>query len=316
MLSNRENQIAPEALARTLRAAAEPLRLRLLGLCVGRPASVSELAWALGESEPNVSRHLKQLASAGLLVRARHGQRVEYAVPAPAPGGLPGASLGPLLLQWLDPADPALREAEARLRAAAARPAPGPRLDDALVAVLGDDLRGDARRRRALARCPWFDLLALLAGEAEELLPFARSAPERAALRRWALAGGWAVRPANATELDAGRRLAPRFDLFFEMVSPPSGDSREPRDAQARLAASVAFARRMLVPSGVAWLAVDYDSLESAAPGESPPAKLRAALAAAGFACQRLFPVEAGGRHLLVARAPSLAAPQSLSRTA
>ncbi len=314
MLSNSENKIAPEAFARTLRAGAEPLRLRLLALCAGRSAAVSELAWATGESEPNVSRHLKQLAAAGLLVRTRHGQRVEYALPDP--GRSPAASLGSLLLQWLDPADPALREAGARLRAAAARPAPGPRLDDALLAVLGDDLRGDARRRRVLARCPWFDLLAMLAGEAEELLPFARSAAERAALRRWALSGGWSVRPARATELDAGRRLAPRFDLFFEMVSPAVGDSRATGDVQESLAASAAFARRMLVPAGVAWLAVDYDALESEATGGSPPARLRAVLDAAGFACQRLFPVEAGGRHLLVARAPSLASPHSLSRTA
>jgi DNA-binding transcriptional ArsR family regulator len=313
MLSNTENTLTPEALARVLRAAAEPLRLRLLGLCAGPSASVSELARATGESEPNVSRHLKQLAAAGLLVRTRHGQRVEYTVAAP--GALPGA-LGPMLLRWLDPADPALREANARLRAAAARPAPGPRLDDALVAVLGEDLRGDARRRRVLARCPWVELLAVLAGEAEELLPFARSASERVALRRWALSGGWAVRPANAAELDAGRRLAPRFDLFFEMVAPAVGDLRTPRDVQESLAASVAFARRMLVPSGVAWLAVDYDALESAAAGTSPPARLREVLGAAGFACQRLFPVEAGGRHLLVARAPCIAAPQSLSRTA
>lgn len=314
MLSNAEISTSPESLARVLRAAADPLRLRLLGLCAGRSASVSELAWATGESEPNVSRHLKQLASAGLLLRSRQGQRVEYIVPPS--GGPPGASLGPLLLKWLDPADPVLCSAGTRLRAAAARPAPGPRLDDALVAVLGNDLRGDARRRRVLARCPWVDLLALLAGEAEELLPFARAASERAALRRWALAGGWPVRPANAADLDAGRRIAPRFDLFFEMVSPEAGASRASGPAQDPLAASVAFARRMLVPAGVAWLAVDYDALESAAVGESPPARLRAVLGAAGFACQRLFPVEAGGRHILVARAPSVASPQTLSRTA
>lgn len=288
-----------------LRAAADPLRLRLVALCAERPTAVSELAGALGESEPNVSRHLKQLAVAGLLVRTRQGQRVEYAVAAP--DGRPGAALGSLLLQWVDPADAALREARARLRAAAARPRPGPRLDDALVAALGDDLRRDASRRRVLVRCPVTDVLDLLAGESSELLPFARSARERAALRRWALAAGLPVRPATAAELEAGRRLAPRFDLFFEMLAPSTGDS---------LTASVAFARRMLLPSGIAWLAVDYDALESAAGGPSPPARLRAALGAAGFACQGLFPVEAGGRHLLVARAPSVASPQSLSRTA
>jgi DNA-binding transcriptional ArsR family regulator len=304
VLSNSEKQ-TPEALARVLRAAADPLRLRLVALCAARAAAVSELAGALGESEPNVSRHLKQLAASGLLVRARHGQRVEYAVAAPV--GPAAAALGSLLLQWIDPADAVLREARARLRAAAGRPASGPRLDDALVAVLGHDLRRDASRRRVLVRCPWTDLLDLLASESLELLPFARTAPERAGLRRWALAAGLPVRPATAAELEAGRRLAPRFDVYFEMISPGTGDA---------LAVSVAFARRMLLPSGVAWFAVDYDALESAAGSPSPPARLRAALGAAGFACQGLFPVEAGGRHLLVARALGAASPQSLSRTA
>lgn len=312
MLSNSAKQWSPEALSRLLRAAGEPLRLRLIALCAARAASVSELAGALGESEPNVSRHLKQLAAAGLLVRTRLGQRVEYAGAAPGAG----AALGPLLLQWLDPADPALREAQARLRAEAARPAAGRRIDDVLLATLGEELRRDAVRRRVLARCPWTELLDLLAGEAAELLPFARTAPERAALRRWALAGGLAVRPATAAELEGGRLPLPAFDLYFEMVSPVAGGTAPEADAPAALAAAAALARRMLIPAGVAWLAVDYDALESTVGAGSPPAQLRAALAAAGLACQRLFPVEAGGRHLLVARAPRLAAPQSLSRTA
>src|SRR5256885_13873387 len=40
--------------------------------------SVSDLAQALRQSEPRVSRHLKILCEAGLLVRLRHGQWVDY----------------------------------------------------------------------------------------------------------------------------------------------------------------------------------------------------------------------------------------------
>ena len=61
-----------------LRAVSDPARLRLLRLCFDQPTSVSELAAAVADSEPNVSRQLKQLATAGLLRRARRGQSVEY----------------------------------------------------------------------------------------------------------------------------------------------------------------------------------------------------------------------------------------------
>src|SRR5205085_4986520 len=61
-----------------LRAAGEPTRLRLLALCADGAWSVSDLAQALRHSEPRVSRHLRILCEAGLLVRVRHGQWVDY----------------------------------------------------------------------------------------------------------------------------------------------------------------------------------------------------------------------------------------------
>ena len=114
MLSNSEIKYGSEFMVRALRAVADPARLRLLRLCSDQPTSVSELAAATADSEPNVSRQLKQLALAGLLRRVRRGQRVEY-LPV-ADSGFARDLLG-LLLQRLDPDDPALREARARLRA-------------------------------------------------------------------------------------------------------------------------------------------------------------------------------------------------------
>src|SRR2546429_242705 len=69
---------APPVLMRWLRAAGEPSRLRLLALCAEGALSVSDLAHALKHSEPRVSRHLKILCEAGLLIRLRHGQWVDY----------------------------------------------------------------------------------------------------------------------------------------------------------------------------------------------------------------------------------------------
>jgi ArsR family transcriptional regulator len=56
-----------------LRAIAEPSRLRLVALCAEGELTVSELAQILGQSQPRVSRHLKQLCDAGVLERLPEG---------------------------------------------------------------------------------------------------------------------------------------------------------------------------------------------------------------------------------------------------
>lgn len=55
---------------------AEPLRLRVLALAAAEELAIGELAQLLGESQPNVSRHLKSLRSAGLLAERKEGTRV------------------------------------------------------------------------------------------------------------------------------------------------------------------------------------------------------------------------------------------------
>jgi len=64
-----------------LKAAAEPTRYRLLALCARGRITVSELVEVLGQSQPRISRHLKLLASAGLIERDRSGKYVYYRVP-------------------------------------------------------------------------------------------------------------------------------------------------------------------------------------------------------------------------------------------
>jgi len=61
-----------------LRAVAEPTRLRLLALCAAGEWTVSELTQILGQSQPRVSRHLRLLAEAGLLLRLREGSWTFY----------------------------------------------------------------------------------------------------------------------------------------------------------------------------------------------------------------------------------------------
>jgi ArsR family transcriptional regulator len=57
------------------RVLAEPVRLRLLALAAEEELAVGELAGLLGESQPNVSRHLTPLKQAGLVLVRREGTR-------------------------------------------------------------------------------------------------------------------------------------------------------------------------------------------------------------------------------------------------
>ena len=63
-------------LARTLKAIADPARLRLLSMIAahdGGEACVCDLTEPLGLSQPTVSHHLKVLVDAGLLTRDKRG---------------------------------------------------------------------------------------------------------------------------------------------------------------------------------------------------------------------------------------------------
>lgn len=90
-----------------LRAAGEPTRLRILGLCSHAELSVSDLTQILGQSQPRVSRHLKLLCEAGLLVRSREGVWALFHA-ADESSGTTGAELGRILLDLMPDDDPQL----------------------------------------------------------------------------------------------------------------------------------------------------------------------------------------------------------------
>jgi len=71
------------ALARRLKALADPARIQLVSLMLGKPgleACTCDLAPAVSLSEPTVSHHLKQLYDAGLVTKERRGMNVYYRV--------------------------------------------------------------------------------------------------------------------------------------------------------------------------------------------------------------------------------------------
>ena len=92
----------------SLRAAAEPTRLRLLALAGRGAFCVMEFTEILGQSQPRLSRHLKLLCECGLLDRVREGANVWFTLPADANG-----ALGRDLIARL-PADDPVLEADRR----------------------------------------------------------------------------------------------------------------------------------------------------------------------------------------------------------
>ena len=118
-------------LVTALKAAAEPTRLRILALLADGELNVKDLTRILGQSQPRISRHLKLLAEAGLVERAREGSWVYFRLPTPAAASIgaggaapaletksfhPGAVIAPVditsgglphrLLATIDPTDP------------------------------------------------------------------------------------------------------------------------------------------------------------------------------------------------------------------
>lgn len=322
----------PEALASLLRAVADPRRLRLLALCAEGPATVSALASAVGDSEPNVSRQLKQLAAASLVRRMRQGQFVEYSA---VTEGSAAAEAVRWLLARLDRDDAGSRAARAALRRARLAADPGraspamrlslapSRFGRALCAAL---LAGGApSATRVLLGCRQPELLEALASGASRVGLLARAATERAPLARWAIAAGLDAEVELASAFQAGP-VAGRWDLVVldasVAVDPDAGSPGTTAAAASGTApeAQLELARSLLAPGGCAWLLCDYDALEAGAARAArvaPPQRLRALLQAAGFECRDVVPVEAEGRHVLVARSlPLRAAVAPLVRSA
>jgi ArsR family transcriptional regulator len=77
-----------ERLLSSLRAVAEPTRLRLLALAARGSFCVMEFTEILGQSQPRLSRHLKLLCDCGLLDRVREGANVWFTLPQGEDGAL------------------------------------------------------------------------------------------------------------------------------------------------------------------------------------------------------------------------------------
>jgi len=94
-----------------LKGAAEPTRLRILGLLARAELTVSELVQILGQSQPRLSRHLKLMDEAGLIDRFREGAWVFHRRAAEGVG----AELAARVVALIDDSDPGHQRDMARL---------------------------------------------------------------------------------------------------------------------------------------------------------------------------------------------------------
>jgi ArsR family transcriptional regulator len=102
MKKTRQTPPGLDASTRTLKAFADPVRLRLLNLLSGdrEEVCVCHLNEALGIPQPTVSRHLAYLRKHGLVYGRREGLWVHYRLVTPRTGlhrillGCLGTSLG------------------------------------------------------------------------------------------------------------------------------------------------------------------------------------------------------------------------------
>lgn len=301
--------VGPAVLVGWLRAAGEPSRLRLVALCTEGALSVSELAQALRQSEPRVSRHLRILCEAGLLRRVRQGQWVHYRLADDARG----SGFVRTLLAQLDRRDPLLLRDRTEARAAAvpngtALPAESSRLDRALRAFVEASGAAPAGGSILVVGAAHPELLVSFAAGARAATVLAPSRRAAQAARALAEQRGFACRVLSAAspgEL-TGQDLALAGGPFDAVLVSHQAGGEQP---VARLLAEV---RAAVAPGGRLWIFQRYESLEGARERivEHPLARLRRLLDEAGLVCERLSPIEADGEHMLAAaaRAPAGAA--------
>jgi DNA-binding transcriptional ArsR family regulator len=306
-------------LIRWLRAAGEPSRLRLLALCSQRDLSVSDLAHALGQSEPRVSRHLRILSEAGLIERLRNGQWVHYRLAS----NPVSASFVQGLLAQLDRADPLLARDLDRARSVSGTAgvaggessgagAPAGRAAAASGAVtfesrLGRALKGFIESNSSADRVDsslvvgvaHLELLEIATSIAGECTAIAHSRRAAQSARAFAERRGFNCSVLLAAGSDGlGERDLARAGRLFDVVI-----LDHLATANTEFAALLAYGRRALVPRGRMWLFERYDSLEVSRETvvEHPLARLRRLLGDVGMSCERLSPIEADGEHVLAA---------------
>lgn len=292
---------------RSLRAAAEPTRLRILAICAAGELTVGEIGSVLGQSQPRVSRHLKLLCDVGLLLRFREGHWVYYRVPTQGRGAEQAAQL----LAGIETDDHVLkrdRERAAQVREERARLAVEEMAAAADAHTRADQSAADEELRAALLEelgpATLGELLDIGTGTGRILHWLAPHAREAVGVDL----SSEALRVARTSVHAAGLhhcmlQQADMHELPFEArsfdvitIDRVLADARRP-------VLALKEAARLLRAGGRLLVIEDYDKLDvaNAATGSHALRNLRDWLTEAGFETQRLRPLDTAGRHLVIA---------------
>jgi DNA-binding transcriptional ArsR family regulator len=292
---------APELIA-WLRAAGEPSRLRLLALCDQGDLSVSDLAQAVGQSEPRVCRHLRILSEAGLIERVRNGQWVHYRLtPSPA-----AASFVKGLLAQLDRGDPVFARDMDRALEDSDTGASESRLGRALKGFIGTSSPSGRVESALVVGVEHLELLESAAVAAAECTAIAHSKRAAQSARAFAERRGFNCRVlvAGCSDGLADSDLA-RLGQVFDRVIVDRLAVSSHELANSELSSLLKQARRALAANGRMWVFERYESLEL--PTENPLAHLRRLLAEQRLSCESLSPIEEDAEHVVAAVATPIA---------
>jgi ArsR family transcriptional regulator len=297
-----------------LKAAGEESRLRLLALCARQELSVSDLAEALRQSEPRVSRHLRILCEAGLLERLRQGQWVHYRVTR----DVSAAAFVQGVLGQVDRGDPVFGRDQQRAVGLAGSVVEPSAIERTFESRLGRalkgfveaaDVDGSARDRAKAALVVGVEHLELLetaATVAGECVAIAHSRRAAQSARAFAERRGIACRVLLASgssvlsDKDIEAAGAPFDVVFLDHLAVP----------ESAMDGLLTYGRRALAAGGRLWLFERYEALARGASGpaisrdkvvEHPIGRLRRLLGDVGLTCERLSPIEADGEHVLAA---------------
>jgi DNA-binding transcriptional ArsR family regulator len=307
---------APQLLS-WLRAAGEPSRLRLLALCEQGDLSVSDLAQALGQSEPRVCRHLRILSEAGLIERLRIGQWVHYRLAASAPA----ASFVKGLLAQVDRGDAVFaRDLDRALAESggASKDSTLRTFESRLGRALKDFIEINTPPARVgsalLVGVEHLELLESAASIAFECTAIAHSRRAAQGARAFAERRGFNCRVLLAASPDGlCERDLVRAGQSFEVVI-----LDHLATANTEFARLLACGRRALAPNGRLWLFERYESLEIPRAKEKivehPLARLRRMLGDQSLSCERLSPIEEDDEHVLAAVAAPAAIKEQVRR--
>jgi DNA-binding transcriptional ArsR family regulator len=286
-----------------LRAAGEPTRLRLLMLLVRAELTVGELCLIVAQSQPRVSRHLKLLASAGLVDRFREQHWVYYRVPASGPARDHVQQLLGLVpsndhvftrdRKRLEEVIAARAEAASQQLSAAARESAPNEVDSILL--------------RELAAEPLGALLDIGTGSGHFLGLLGRTAKRAVGLD----ISREALRLARTNVHSAGLshcelQQGSMYDLPFANATFDTVILDRALAKSDRQVAALNEIARATRDDGRLIVIEDFDQIGGSA-GTNPIATLRSWLSKAGFHCARIEPADTASGHLLVAFARRLA---------